>query len=96
MNLWLLSPSASNRDCDVVCASLSYIADPAIHFENEKQATKGGYFCFSDMQSSSELELPNRKTKRPSFEGLLFSFICDPAVPLFSGRTQDHFRFGVS
>jgi len=35
---------------------LYYIADPAIHFENEKQATKGGYFCFSAMQSSNELD----------------------------------------
>ena len=64
MNLWLLSPSASNRDCDVVCARLSYIADPAIRVANEKSVLRTFYLF--KLASSSKLARSYKKIKAPS------------------------------
>ena len=55
MNLWdnISPPPASNRDCDVVCASLYYIADTA-RVANEKSVLRTFYLF--KLASSSKLD----------------------------------------
>ena len=53
----------SDWDCDVVCASLYYIADPAIRVVNEKSVLRTFYLF--KLASSSKLARSYKKIKAP-------------------------------